>query len=701
MATLRQGQSNTVAVRPSKPSLTIDTQAAPKSGVDLSSVQSAPVGTRQEKGIPPMYQYADRYCAKVAEMMNTPTWRSQRPGPAVVDDSGTHSSIGDRDYVQLPDHHKENNLGGENSSGNAERRPEKLHHDVNKIQMGRDGEAMSILGIHPFLETPETPESSADTFIISATLCDEARSPVNAVFGEMHPFRIPRKRSGIQSKTAEDEDYSEHSREDDYMHSYKESAQSSPRSVSDSPGHVRARNQKKDEDHMAREEAVKEKVRDIHELMERDEAIESVNYEHVSPRRRGPATPEEERRFRGILGRLQPRNSGERMEKPTLVDPAIICFGHKRQEEGNGYGNFMAQLRAAEKKYLEENRQNTRSDSGYASPTTYSRPSTRARSRSRQDSSDDAAADTLSGQHHKFASKDSGIDSPSKHSILNPAAKEFSFANSAGDSPTRKGERVHLPVFDNFYSPPQESQNINISFAPTRPAAAFQSPGLGFNGLSSHITGPMNLFTTPGLPQASQRILSQTSNLPNTNMPPPPGFGHTGTFAPLGGATGPLPNLAHPLGLGLPGLSPPAGLVSTPRLVHSGLAGPFHHQLPATASCNNPAHQSISPFNSSHVSPVPPITTLPPPAPPAPLLPRVTNARLPPPAAPTAPGVAPYIRKNVPKPKVPNTTGQQYWEYVHELRRMYEPGYAQKSKANQQKRFMKQLHKKGDTAGQS
>ncbi|KAL1874829.1 hypothetical protein Daus18300_003370 [Diaporthe australafricana] len=61
--------------------------------------------------------------------------------------------------------------------------------------------------------------------------------------------------------------------------------------------------------------------------------------------------------------------------------------------------------------------------------------------------------------------------------------------------------------------------------------------------------------------------------------------------------------------------------------------------------------------------------------------------------APAAPVVNPIFRKNVPKPK--------YWEYWHELRRTFEPGYAQKSKQNQQKRYMKQqIYKNGGTTDQ-
>lgn len=634
-------------------------------------------------------------------MMNTPTWRSQRPGPAVTDDSGSHSPIGHGDYAPSSSNQKENEFDGNHVSDYTERRLQKSQDVDDNVQLGHDGKVMSILGIHPFLKASENPESLVDTFLISAAVCGEADSPNHAVHGEIHPFRFPTRRTGIHSKSAEDQDFPENPGEDDYMCNYKEIDQSSPESVSDSPGPARARKQKNDEENMSRQEVDKEKARDIHELMERDVAIESVNFEHVSPRRQRPATPEEERRFKCLLGRLKPQRSGEQMENPTLVDPAIISFAPKKQGMCHGVDNLMTQLWAAEKQYQEENREHVRSDSGYTSPTTYSRPSTRARSRSRQDTSDDATAGNLSIQHQKFGSKDSGFDSSPKHSILNPAAKEFSAINIGPDFQTKEGRLARPPVSEQFYSSPQHFPGSNSCFKPAKPDAAFQSPRLGFDGQPNHITGPMNFATTPGLAQVHPRILPQITNFSNTSLPPPPGFGFLGNLPTLGGAPGPNSGISHPLGMGMPVITPTPGLASTPGFASAGLVGPFHHQLPITASCNNPAHQSISPFNPAHVSPVPAITPLPPPAPPASLMPQITTTQLPTSTAPAVPAAVPFIRKTVPKPKVPNTTGQQYWEYVHEMRRTYEPGYAQKSKANQQKRFMKQVHKGGDTAGQS
>lgn len=665
-----------------------------------------------------MYQFADRYCIKVAEMMSTSTRRSQRPGPVIVDDSAPHSPDANHDYLTTDylenvsiQHRKENKFDGFNNFEHGGRRSQKSRNLTDEVYLGRGGEAMSILRIHPFPETPDKPESSTDTFIISAAACQEANSPVNTVFAELHSFRIPKKRAGIQSKTAEDDSFSEHSRENDYLRDHKESAQSSPRSVSDSPGHVRARNQKNDEEeHAAREEAAKERVRDIYELMERDEAIDSVNFEHVSPRRRRPVTPEEERRFRCLLGRLQPRMAGEQTVNPSLVDPAVISFTPKKNDKGYGVSNLRAQFRAAEEEYRSKGEQRSRSDSGYTSPETYSRPSTRGQSKTRQEISEGTGTETFPIQHQNIGSNDSGFVSPSKHSTLNPAAKEFSFTNVTSGFPTKRGGLSRAPVPDNLYFTPQLPPSNTASITLAEHDAAFQLPGLGLNGLPAHINIPINLVAR-GMPQASPNILSHINSLPNTTLPPPPGFGPLGAFPSLGGAPRPVPGLAPPPGLGLspppgfsppPGLAPMPGLISMSRIVPSGSTGPFHHQFPAAASCNNPAHQNISPFDNSHASPRPSMTPLPPPAPPASFVPQVTNAPvLPSPTAPAAPVAAPFIRKNVPKPKVPNTTGQQYWEYVHEMRRMYEPGYAQKSKANQQKRFMKQLNKNGGTTTQS
>ncbi|KAK7739167.1 hypothetical protein SLS53_005803 [Cytospora paraplurivora] len=619
----------------------------------------------------------------------------------MADDSTPHSPVTNRDYDRSSlglnhqqetskYHRQENEIDEAKTLGHDGWRCPKSQAFTDEAHWGRDGEAVSILHIQPFPETPEAPESSADTFIISATVCQQPNPPVNTVIGDMQPFRVPKRRTPIPSESARYASFSENNWEDDSLRVGEEGAHSSPRPVQ----------QKNDEKYLGKEDTVKDEVRDICELMERDEAIESVNFEHVSPRLRRPATPEEERRFRDLIDRLQPRTAGQQKKNQALADPAIISFAPKDNNESSGCGNLMAQLRAAGEQYMAKSRYNSSSDSGYTSPTTHSRPSTRPQSRIRQDTSISAGSVTPSTQHLKLGSKDSGYESPSKQSTLNPTAKEFASADVAGGSPTKQGGLSRPLLPDNFYFTPQ-LQNTMVTVAPGTLSAAVQSPGPIFRGMPTHITVPLNFFDTPGLTQASPGLVPQMNPLINPNLQPQPGFGLPGACTSTWGELGPVPCQAPLPGPGTPGMVPPPGLVSTPGLAKSGVAGPFHHQLPNTASCNNPAHQGISHFNSAHVSPVSSMTPLPPPAPPASLLPHRTNALVSPPTAPAAPMATPFIRKNVPKPKVPNTTGQQYWEYVHEMRRMYEPGYAQKSKTNQQKRFMKQLHKNVDTTGQS
>lgn len=144
--------------------------------------------------------------------------------------------------------------------------------------------------------------------------------------------------------------------------------------------------------------------------------------------------------------------------------------------------------------------------------------------------------------------------------------------------------------------------------------------------------------------------------------------------------SGPVPGLCHAPGFGLAGLAS-----SSSGLLAANMPSPFHQQLPSLGLCCNANHQAMNAFRPSALHDVvPPVLA---PQTPGPL---VSLAGL-------TPSTVPFIPKHVPKPKVPNTTGQQNWELMHELRRMNEPGYAQRCKEKQKKRFMKQLEK---TVGQ-
>lgn len=713
MSTLQQAHGNTARSRPLKPKLTIDTRAPPKPGIDQNSTQSAPVGTRQERGIPPMHQAVDRHCAKVAEMMNSPTWRSRRPGLSSVDDDSpykplnshdaydpspsprplTYSLENDRNSHSLEEH----KIGNGSSADLVTRRNQGRRHADSGIYLSQDGEAMSILGIHPFSEIPESP---SNTFIISAAVSRGSAPPENIIFGNLQSVLTHRTRSSIRLNTAEDELSFELDPDDQFLGHHESSFQSPPQILSHLSTHPQCGESLNEED-LFQGEVNHDKQRDIHRLMEQDEAIKIVNSQHASPRLRGRSDPEDKQRFRDLLGRLQYEIEAlddGRTNQPTLNDPAIVSFAPKTSDQHYSSKNLVAQSDAAERTSLQTKKNHAPSDSGYASPTAHSRPSTRAQSRSRHGTSDDVGPEPITIQHEKFDSKDSSLDRSSKSSALNPAAKEFSSTN-AHSVPSRK--RVGLappPVPDHaFLTPPQTQAHFG---------ASIQAPGVGFTTLPNLSSPLTNLgFTQPGLLQLSPAMLPQASPFSHAALPPPPGFGLTANIPstiPSPGIMSGLPVLSPPSVTGLPGLANSPGLVPASGPICSDFAGAFHQQLPSFPSCNNPAHQSVPTFSATQGFQAPTMPQLAPPAPPSSVFSPGHGVSVTPPMAPVAPVVNPLFRKNVPKPKVPNTTGQQYWEYWHELRRTFEPGYAQKSKQNQQKRYMKQqVHKSGGSADQS
>lgn len=707
MSTLQQSQGNTAMSRFVRPKLTIDTRAHTKPSVDPLSTQSAPAYTRQERGIPPMHQAVDRHCTKVAEMMNSPTWRSQRPGPNVVDDSTPSEPPGPHD-VYTP-----NSLGccveddgefhsiRENEDVNWNlpdftRQQAQRRHADSGISLGRDAEAMSILGIHPFSELPNRP---ANAFIISAAVSNGAAYPRATTYGELQPVVIPRKRPDIQSKTAQDELSFDLTSEDEYLGSLVTGFQRSPRSPSHSPSQPESGETLDDHEFIEGEKAKKNKERDIHQLMERDEAIKSINSQHASPQHNRRPDPEDKLRFQGLLGRL--RYDAEaitdgRPDKVDLDDPTIVPFAPKNSAQHPSDDEFAPQRHMEEKKCPSKEKHHISSDSGYASPTTRSRASTRTQSRSRPGTSDEIGSEPVTIQYGKVESKDSDPDRSSKFSTLNPAAKVFSSANDHSASPKKRGGLAPAPVPDHAFLSP--------SLAQAQFGIGIQSQNLGYNALPNFGSPLTNLaLIQPGFLQLSSALIPQTNPFPQAVLPPPPGL--TANLPPgiqSPGAFPGLPLLSPPSRVTLPGLAHSPGLMSTSGPISSDFTGAFHQQLPTIPSCNNPAHQSAPAFSAAQGFPAPTMPQLAPPVPPASMLSPNHGASVPPSMAPVAPVVNPIFRKNVPKPKVPNTTGQQYWEYWHELRRTFEPGYAQKSKQNQQKRYMKQqIHKNGGTTDQT
>lgn len=709
MSTMQQSQGNTAMSRFVRPKLTIDTRAHTKPNIDPLSTQSAPAYTRQERGIPPMHQAVDRHCTKVAEMMNSPTWRSQRPGPNVVDDNTPSEPLGPHDA------YTPNSLGScveddgdcystrEHGDFNGtlpdlmRQRTQRRHADSG-ISLGRDAEAMSILGIHPFSEIPNSP---ANAFIISAAVSNGAAYPRGTMYGELQPVMIPGKRPDIHSKTAEDELSFELTSEDEYLGSLETGFRSSPRSLSHSSSQPENGERLNDREFIEGEKVKKNNERDIHQLMERDEAIKSVNSQHASPRRNRRPDPEDKLRFQGLLGRLRydaEASIDDRTDNVALNDPAIVSFAPKTSAQHSSNKESASQRHIEEKKCAPKGNHHSSSDSGYASPTARSRPSTRMQSRSRPGTSDEIGSEPVTLQHGKVCSKDSEPGRSSKFSTLNPAAKVFSSANDHSASPKKRGGLAPAPVPDHaFFSP---------SLAQAQFGLDIQSQNLGYNALPNFGSPLTNLaLTQQGLLQLSSAFVPQTNPFPQAVLPPPPGIGLTSNLPPGIQSPGTMPGLPllPPLSrVALPGLAHSPGLMSTSGPIPSDFTGAFHQQLPTIPSCNNPAHQSPPAFSATQGFPAPTMPQLAPPVPPASMLTPTHGGSVPKPMAPVAPVVNPIFRKNVPKPKVPNTTGQQYWEYWHELRRTFEPGYAQKSKQNQQKRYMKQqIHKNGGTTDQT
>ncbi|KAL2292229.1 hypothetical protein FJTKL_10845 [Diaporthe vaccinii] len=557
---------------------------------------------------------------------------------------------------------------------------------------------MSILGIHPFSELPNRP---ANAFIISAAVSNGAAYPRGDMYGELQPVMIPWGRPNIQSKTAEDELSFDLTSEDEYLRSLETGFQSSPKPLNHSPSEPESGELLNGQEFIEGEEVKKNKERDIHQLMERDEAIKSVNSQHASLRRNHRPDPEDKLRFQELLGRLRYDADAfidDRTDEVVLNDPAIVSFAPKMSAKHSSNKEFAPQCHIEEKRCPPKGNHHISSDSGYASPTTRSRPSTRTQSRSRPGTSDEIGSEPVIIQHGKVDSKDSEPDRSSKFSTLNPAAKVFSSANDHSVSPKKRGGLAPAPVPDHaFFSP---------SLAQAQFATGIQSQNFGYNALPNFTSPLTNLtLTYPGLLQLPSALIPQISPFAQAVLPPPPGIGLTGNLPPgiqSPGTMPSLPLLPPPSRVALPGLANSPGLMSTPGPISSDFTGAFHQQLPTIPSCNNPAHQSVPAFSAPQGFPAPTMPQLAPPVPPASLLSPNHGAPVPPPMAPAAPVVNPIFRKNVPKPKVPNTTGQQYWEYWHELRRTFEPGYAQKSKQNQQKRYMKQqIHKNGGSTDQT
>ncbi|CAN8106098.1 unnamed protein product [Discula destructiva] len=700
MTVLRHQQDGSVPSS-SKPSLTLDTQAPAISHTNNGGfcVQSAPVGTRHEQGFLPMYQTGDQQVSKLAEMMESPTWRSQNPGPHVRSET-----LGSR-YVQSPFDVEEDTRykSPQALKENATQGPYKYHDTrqlaPSEIRLSRGSDDIKVHGIHAF---PKTPETSANTFIISATVSqqrlleqipglrileevteEEYLSDSNTAAYNAQVLATSRGGAHYDHRESQRNPYPRASSKNDHESKKKrfpDAALEYDQGMDKGRFPVTALTSGQKQDLKLT------RKHDGQKAVEHQEADQPINYYQRSSDHQAQATLDEQQRFHSLLNRLHGRDQAQgTMKTAPFIDPAIVAFAPKMAGPGTP---TKASTRI-------------RSDSGYISPSVYSGTSSRAQSRLSRVASDRADTETAQTDHRKRASDAFGFDdSPSKNSILNPMAKEFSGHSSASNnSPFKKVAPSHPKVFTPImqhiqaYSPPFGHPALSI------PPQHFQDV---LSVPPQPQMGPMQ--SAEGAWFASQ--LHQLPNLQNPEainnhsmMGPMPGM-----LPQWGNFTGPvIPSSAGVTSMGLntlsgsmPGLVQPpshglAGFDTPPSLPATNMPSPFHQQLSALGLCYNPSHQGLARIAPPAQScPVPPIT-----------VPQTPGAAVAAAAAAAAalpaltPSAVSFIPKNVPKPKIPNTTGQQNWELMHELRRMNEPGYAQKCKEKQKKRYIKQLEQSG------
>lgn len=613
----RQDQDDSSKIHLSRPTLTLDTQPNSYSVIGDPCAQSAPVGTRQEKGIAPMYQAGDRHCAKLAEMMNSPTWRSQNAVPYMGCYHEQHLLPPNGQDAQMTHYQKENANGFIGVTGLPTQISNNGRHASEVLHLGRCGINIEILDIQRFTETTE---ASSNSFIISAAIPKEVLNPHET----------------FSRQRFEDDDSSDHENG-----AYSLQHASPPSEIQ-----------------MVRQKRGQELETNAQMVMEQDDAIHSINHSLRSPNRRRQVTPDEQQRFRGLLDRLHQRHQQRDSNKSaSFVDPAIIAFVPKKADPGTPTKRSTR----------------NRSDSGYTSPSVYSRPNTREQSRIDREGSGSTNLDIIRSEHQNFGSHDSGFEeSPSKNSILDPTAKEFSAPNTSKGSPVKQSLSIRPTAPNKLFEPsPQFQEMLGALTAPQSGPTMHSFQGTWYPPQGNMNNPPMAF---PSVQHGVMpRIPPQWKNITGGGMASAAGVNPMGLAPFLGQA----PGLGQPPGLGLAGLTTSSGLGT------ANVSGPFHQQLSNLALCCDPTHQAMSAFNRPNLPSVVPRAT----APQAPGTPMpvsgVTNAPV------------PFIPKHVPKPKIPNTAGQQNWELMHELRRMNEPGYAQKCKEKQKKRYMKLMEKTG------
>lgn len=611
------------------------------------------MGTRLERGIPPMYQVGDRHCEKLAEMMNSPTWRSQNSGPHLVRPAmmsgasvtssrsqglGTNHS----DEAIYDDQGSDEELRNDRSSTHPASSPSSGTTFVNELQLARFGESIRLIGLDPFLKSPE------GTFVLSAAASRGRDTPQEALYGEMRRVQVSQRYTSAQSEAEESDEAFAGEREENTLNSCGDDrlvTLHTDRPLTDICNGIKATNGNPNDDN--------------EEPIGHNEATKSIKTNlWPGDRHVRAASPDEKQRFGGLIQRLRQQTPAQvSSDHPPLGDPANTAFAPKVEDSSN----------------IAKRSEHVRSDSGYASPSVSSRPSTGPFRRPGRESSGSTGAECFKVQHFRRESNDAALESSCQNSMLNPTAKEFSSAGGKGGSPSKPSLLTRPPIDSNLWIPPQHHSGFAVPSPPSRPNPALYTVQSSWQPVQTNTSTPLMDFgpLQPGLSPPFPGVIPQMGEFMGGVMPPLPGLGIAGPVPQVAPFTSLSPGSYQPCSHG-PMLAP----------CHHG---PFHQQLPNLMTCNNPTHQGLSPFASPAINPSLPAT----------VMAQASAAGLPGHVAgQPVPGSAPLL-KHVPKPKVPNTTGQQNWELVHELRRMHEPGYAQKCKEKQRKRYQKQIDKTG------
>lgn len=522
-------KSVTASPRAPRPSLTVNTRISNPATKDKTT-QSAPVGTRQERGFPPMYKAVDLQTARLRGMMGSPTWRKQNPGPHVpqdvihrsrnIDNDNVHSQqSADGEDVTYDRYSSENTISlsqvpSQSAPGSHADEPA-----AEKIHLGYDSDSVQI---HNIVQLPESSE-----VIISAFLPQRPRHPQSIFEGEQKSLAYLnwiRDRGYMPAKAPRTSNVNESRQSKDL--SNQEGALRSSLAISHRNDVHGARAwDMENSKHLAEDAVVKLENRAKEQEQDSNVPVD------------------DSQRFRGLIDRLH--HPDQRVLKGTngtakaavLNDPAIVTISAQRVDHGTPT----------------RRRWQTHSDSGYAS---------------RFSGSFDSDTGT---QHKKNASYDSELQSPLKSSSLNPTAKEFLIEEQ--DEPPHKKHTSVRPR-PGVGAPTNHYTGV-LQTGPVNETTSFGSFPPIHQG---------NFSFLPGMP----------AHVPNsyTVMPPPP-FGITHSLPPAlphfpGQGQGMIPHF----GFGLNGLVPPVGLAS-PSIASPSLAGAFHHQLPSVPSqavCNNPEH---------------------------------------------------------------------------------------------------------------